>query len=253
MKARLALVLVSAVFLATVLLPRPGQGEPLVADLSEHLIGITTGFSGTDLLMFGATDGPGDVIVVVRGEPQRVTLRRKERTVGLWLNRQRLVLSGVPGFYAVASNRPLDEIAGPLVLELHQIGTKRLDFRIDDGGDGLDARARAAAFAAVIRIKSDQGLYQADVGKLSFLGNQLFRTDLHLPANVPTGTYDVLVILLRDGQVASIKSTPLRVDKVGIGAAVFDFAYRHGALYGIIAVVLALLAGWAAEAIFRRS
>lgn len=246
-------VVIGLAALAAILTCRPAQAEPLVADLSEHLVGITTGFSGTDLLLFGATDGPGDVIVVVRGEPQRLVLRRKERTAGIWLNRQRLVVSGVPGFYAVASNRPLEEIAAPLVLALHQVGSRRLDFDIEEGGEGLDARQRAEAFAAVTRIKTEQGLYQAGAGELIFLGNQLFRTDVHLPANVPTGTYDVLVILLRDGQVASIKSTPLRVDKVGVGAAVFDFAYRHGALYGIIAVVLALLAGWGAEAAFRRS
>jgi len=246
-------VVIGLAALAAILICRPVQAEPLVADLSEHLVGITTGFSGTDLLLFGATDGPGDVIVVVRGEPQRLVLRRKERMAGIWLNRQRLVVSGVPGFYAVASNRPLEEIAAPLVFALHQVGSQRLDFDIEEGDAGLNARQRAEAFAAVTRIKTEQGLYQVGAGKLTFLGNQLFRTDVHLPANVPTGTYNVLVILLRDGQVASIKSTPLRVDKVGVGAAVFDFAYRYSALYGIIAVVLALLAGWGAEAAFRRS
>ncbi|MBZ0324908.1 MAG: TIGR02186 family protein [Alphaproteobacteria bacterium] len=251
MSARPALAALA--LLAAILGSRPAQAEPLVADLSQHLVGITTGFSGTDLLLFGATDGPGDIIVVVRGESQQVILRRKERTAGIWLNRQRLVVSGVPGFYAVASNRPLEEIATPLVLALHQVGSGRLDFHIEEGDDALTAQGRADAFAAVTRIKTKQGLYQARAGKLSLLGNQLFRTDIHLPANVPTGTYNVLVILLRDGQVASIKSTPLRVDKIGVGAAVFDFAYRHSALYGIIAVVLALLAGWGAEAAFRRS
>ena len=42
-------------------------GQPLVADLSAHEISITTGFSGTELLLFGATEGEGDVIVVIRG------------------------------------------------------------------------------------------------------------------------------------------------------------------------------------------
>ena len=31
----------------------------LVADLSSHLIAITTGFTGTEVLLFGAKEGPG--------------------------------------------------------------------------------------------------------------------------------------------------------------------------------------------------
>ena len=41
--------------------------EGLVADLTSHLIAITTGFTGASVVLFGATDGPGDVIVAVRG------------------------------------------------------------------------------------------------------------------------------------------------------------------------------------------
>ena len=39
----------------------------LVADLSSHLIAITTGFTGTEVLLFGAKEGPGQVVMIVRG------------------------------------------------------------------------------------------------------------------------------------------------------------------------------------------
>ncbi|HEX3065649.1 MAG TPA: TIGR02186 family protein, partial [Dongiaceae bacterium] len=60
--------------------------EPLVADLSNHLIAITTGFTGAQVLLFGATDGPGDVVVVVRGPTGRAVVRRKDRVFGIWIN-----------------------------------------------------------------------------------------------------------------------------------------------------------------------
>ncbi|HEX7967714.1 MAG TPA: TIGR02186 family protein, partial [Stellaceae bacterium] len=41
--------------------------EPLIADLTSHFIAITTGFTGTNVVLFGATDGSGDVIAIVRG------------------------------------------------------------------------------------------------------------------------------------------------------------------------------------------
>lgn len=41
--------------------------QQLVADLSSHLIAITTGFTGTEVVLFGTTDGAGDVAIVVTG------------------------------------------------------------------------------------------------------------------------------------------------------------------------------------------
>jgi len=45
----------------------------------------------------------------------------------------------------------------------------------------------------------------------------------------------------------------MRVKKTGIGARIYDFAHRHAAAHGLVAVLIALAAGWAASAAFRRS
>jgi len=42
---------------ATVAGARIAVAASLVADLSNHLIAITTGFTGTDVLLFGAKEG----------------------------------------------------------------------------------------------------------------------------------------------------------------------------------------------------
>ena len=97
------------------------------------------------------------------------------------------------------------------------------------------------------------GLYREKVGRVSFLGNQLFRAEFELPANVPTGSYQVHVFLLRDGRVVSAQTTPLRVDKVGVEAEVFDFAHKQSALYGVVAILVALMAGRLAHIAFRKA
>ena len=45
----------------TLLWTAPARAEALVADLTSHLIAITTGFTGASVVLFGAIDGPGDV------------------------------------------------------------------------------------------------------------------------------------------------------------------------------------------------
>ena len=225
--------------------------QPLVADLSSHLIAVTTGFVGQDLLLFGATDGGGDadVVVVVRGPSTPLVVRRKDRVGGIWINSDELRFDDLPSFYFVAASRPLADIAEPAVLARQRIGIEHLHFDAQGRVRSDGAEFRAAA----IRNLQREGLFGRELGTVTFLGNQLFRSDVHFPSNVPTGSYTVTVYLIRDGVVESAQSTPLSVSKIGIGAWVYDFAYEQSALYGLLAIVLALLAGWLAGTVFRRA
>ena len=228
---------------------RPLQAEPLVADLSDHLIAITTGFTGAEVLLFGATDGPGDVVAVVRGPTGRAVVRRKDRIFGIWVNSAALDFREVPNFYAVASSRPLDQLLTPETAQRYGIGLDTLSIRPDSD---IVSPATSDMLKALIRIKIREGLFRPDAGKVTFLGARLFRADFRFPANVPTGSYLVEILLIRDGKISNAQTTPLVVSKVGVGADIFEFAHRHAAAYGIIAIVIALLAGWAAHLVFRK-
>lgn len=243
----------SLVTAATVAVGAIGAAAPgaanLAVDLSSHLISITTGFTGTDLLLFGATPGQGDVIVVVRGPSTRVAVRRKVQVAGVWVNGPSAEFDNVPALYVLRSSRPVDELL-----------TEQMRRALGIGLDAVQARTaeplppgEAGPFRqALIRRKQALGLYSAEVG-VRFVQEQLFRTNISFPAIVPTGEYRVDVYLVEDGEVVNTQATPLAVTKAGVGAAVFEFAHRYSALYGIIAILLALFAGWLANALFRRS
>lgn len=246
--ARCGAALALAVLLAAA--PGPARAQQVVADLSRHLVAITTGFVGTDVLLFGAIDGDGDVVVIVRGPDRREVVRRKARVGGIWVNVEEQVFADAPAFYAVAASRPVAEILSPRLRDRHRIGTESLDLQ---AARPLDA-ARLAQFRdALVRNKVRQGLYLGQPGRVAFLGNRLFRTDLRFPANVPTGTYTVEVLLVRGGGVVSAQTTPLLISKIGIGAEIYRFAHRYAALYGIIAILIALAAGWLASVAFRKA
>jgi len=242
------------VLLAGMLSAGAGRGagaQALVADLSEHLIAISTAFTGTEVVLFGSIEPPGDVVVVVRGPPDAVVVRRKAPTAGIWINEASMTFADVPSFYGVASNRPVREFASEAALERHNIGLDSL--RLDAVAPEQYNPEQIAAFrAGLIRNMQEQGVYGADIGRVAFLGDRLFRTTLSFPANVPTGQFIVSVLLFRNGEVVAAQTTPLFVSKIGLGAEVFTFAVRHGAAYGAIAIVLAVASGWLASVIFRR-
>ena len=227
------------------------RAEALVADLSSHLIAITTGFQGSELLLFGATDGDGDVVVLVRGPEEPLKVRRKDRIGGIWVNREEVTFEKVPVFFRMASNRPVGDFVPYALLSRHQLGLSFLE--ISAAEEESVAQAEMVSFrAALIRGKTREGLYAPGEGKVTFLGDRLFRTNVVFPPNVPTGTYTIEVFLIRDGHVVGAQTTPLIVSKVGLGAEVFLFAHRHAAFYGILSVILAMLAGWLGAVAFRR-
>lgn len=228
--------------------PVPAAAAPLIADLSNYLVAITTGFTGTNVLMFGATDGPGDIVVTVRGPLTDVAVRRKERIAGIWINRESLEFGQVPSFYAMASSRPIGDMLDSGLMQRQQVGEANLALLLPDAPTPEVEEFRRA----LVQVKQRQGLYVTEPGKVSFLGNQLFRTELRFPSNVPVGSYLVEVLLVRDGKVVSAQTTPLVISKIGLGATIFQFAHTQSLAYGVIAVLIALLAGWIAYLAFRR-
>jgi uncharacterized protein (TIGR02186 family) len=230
--------------LGLLLCATPARGQSLVADLTTHLIAITTGFTGASVVLFGATDGPGDIVVTVRGPDREMTVRRKQRVAGIWVNTRQMTFAKVPSFYAIAATRPIDEIISPATAALYHLGISNL---------GLEPVTPAPApVVDEFRVALDQaqqkaGLFVPRLAKVEFLGERLFRATISFPSNVPTGTYLVEVFLVRDKDVLSGQTTPLVVSKVGMDAEVYQFSHRQPGFYGAIAVLTAMMAGWLAS------
>ncbi|MFD2262969.1 TIGR02186 family protein [Lacibacterium aquatile] len=237
--------------LALLALPSAARAQAVIADLTQHLIAITTGFTGTDVTLFGATDGESDLIVIVRGPENKVTVRRKERILGLWLNAHSATYEGVPGFYAIAATKPIGDILRGEMLVRQQIGVENLALvpTRDDLSDGDQLAFREA----LIRGKQQTGLFSSQIGTVTTLGNRLFRTALVLPSNVPVGYYQVHVYAVRGGQIVGAQTTPLEVQQIGAAAELSDLAHVHGLIYGLLAIGASILVGWLGSLVFRRA
>ena len=228
----------------------PAHGAAILADLSSHIIAIGGGFTGDSVVLFGSIDGPGDIVAVVRGPERDIAVWRKAKAAGIWVNAESVTFKDIPSFYAVAASRPVAQLIQPDAAALHRIGAAHLRYE----ASRPVAPDRVREFSkALIEQQEQAGLYAPDIGKVTFLGERLFRATLSFPANVPTGNYLIQVFLVRDGEIVSGQTTPLVVSKVGLDAAVYDFATREAAAYGAIAVFTALMAGWLASLPFRRA
>jgi len=222
----------------------------LVMDLSAARVSITSAFQGEKLLLFGMFDPPGEVVVVVSGPPARETVMRKERFLGLWLNTGRQGFDDVPAYYYIAASQPLQRLlargTGGEILSLED----RMSTVRSVGQRESDELTRFRV--GLVDVKRREGLFPADIGQVTIQANRLFRVDLPFPSRLPEGVYDVRAYLLRDGKIVAAVSRPLPVSKVGFNAQLAGWAGQEGALYGVGAILMALLVGWFGGAIVRR-
>lgn len=222
----------------------------LIVDLSRARVSITSAFQGESILMFGMFDPPGEIVVVVQGPAARETVMRKQRVLGLWLNTGRQSFDDVPAYYAIAASQPLQRLlargAGGEILSLEdRLSTIK-------PATARDAAELARFRVGLVDVKRREGLYPAAIGQVTVQAGRLFRVDLPFPSRLPEGVYEVKAYLLRDGVIVAAVSRPLPVGKVGFSAQLAGWANTEGALYGLGAILMALVAGWLGGAVLRR-
>ena len=225
--------------------------DNLVTDLSESTVEISSTFSGADILLFGAYDGQknDDIIVVVTGQKGNIKVDKKEKKFGIWMITESVKFLNVPKYYYIASNRKIEEITNK-----SEIKKRKLDFnnfelknnKIDN--KNLDKKW----YEALKRNMKKKQFWKIEENSIKLNKNTLFRKTLSLPSNVSTGIYNVKILHYRKGNLISQEESKIRIDKTGISANIYDIAQNFSAIYGIIAVFIALFFGWFTNFIFRR-
>lgn len=241
---------------------QPGDvASDLPAAVAEERITVSSDYRGSFVTVFGVNPdrrGRGDIVVVVRGPNESAIVMRKQRVLGLWVNTNPVRFSEAPAFFAVLSNRPLRQIANPQSIWRYQLdpaASAQLASTVPAGADP------AAYRGALVRLRRAQGLYQEYSGRasqgrrggLTMYQGGLFRAVVRLPANAPIAEYHADTYLFREGRLISSQRIPVNIARVGFERSIHDLATNASVLYGLVTVLIALAAGWAAAVLFRRA
>jgi uncharacterized protein (TIGR02186 family) len=243
--------------LAFILLCSPAvAGEAIVTGLSQNKVQITADFTGSDILVYGAvkrdapapTGTPLEVIVTLEGPSTPIIVRRKQRVAGIWVNGDAVRIGAAPSFYAVTTTGPLDQILNKNEDLRYGITLSRSISTTEISVETMDFPLFTQALR---RIRASQDRYRISSGTVQLVEDTLFRTDFALPANVTEGVYTVRLFILRQGLVIDSQERVINVRKTGIERYLYNLAHQQPLLYGIISLLMAAIAGWAASEIFR--
>lgn len=225
--------------------------EEVVAGLSRDQVSITATFDGSDLFIYGAVkrdepmndEVPLEVIITVSGPSLPVSVRKKDRRFGIWVNTDSAELAGAPSYYAVVTTAPLSEVLSPAADLRHRITAARaIKSLYFDQGDFSEA---------LLRIRAENGLYVNLEGAVKFREQTLFSTELALPSNLVEGDYLAKFFLTRNGEVVDVHTQMIPVKKVGLERWIYNLAHQQPLVYGLLSLFIAISAGWLASAFFR--
>lgn len=234
------------------------QASPrLVPDISSRAVEIQYSFTGAELLLFGAILYPGgrpprrpaEVVVVLKGPVQPITVREKQKIAGIWMNADSHRFRSAPGFYAVASSRPIGELVDERTAAIYELGLQNL--QLSPGGGAQPDKERRFE-AGLLDLRRREGLYVEDPDGVEISEGVLYRARIFIPSQVPVGTFTAETFLIDRGKVIAAATKEITVDKSGFERFVAESADRYSLLYGLAAVLLPLLLGWAAAELFRR-
>ncbi len=248
--------LVAALLLLLLAGPLAAQSPRLVTDLSQSRIDISYRFAGAELLIFGAIQYPGGrvpaeppgIAVVLRGPSDPITVRKKARVAGIWVNAQALRFESTPGFYAVATTRPVRDLLDERNAAIYEIGLNHLQL---SPATAADLETTRSFQDGLVKLRTAERLFVEQPYGVQVTDRILYRARIPIPSAVPVGNYQAEIYLIENngdgaGRVRARTTAPVIIDKSGFERAIYVFAQEQSLLYGLFAVALALGMGWAA-------
>lgn len=227
----------------------------LVPEISQHQVEVRQGFTGADLLLYGAILDPAgtraaqdyDIVVVLKGPVQSIVLREKSKVAGIWVNAANTQFRSAPSFFALASSRPVRDIVDEKTAAIYELGLDKL--QLSPIGV-IDPALQHRFSAGLVDLMARQGLYREDGHGVAISGQVLYSARIALPSQVRTGTYTAETFAIRQGRVITSAVTRVDVTKQGFERFVAEQAAGNGLLYGLFAVFVSVGMGWLAGRLF---
>jgi len=187
-------------------------------------------------------------VITVSGPAEKLHVRKKSKHAMIWLNTETIEIDSAPSFYAVASTGALKEVLNNTENLKYKISIREV---IRSIGNPATIQNPTDFTEGLIRIRSENKLYQDLDNSISLTDETLFATTINLPSNLVEGEYTIRFLLARDGKVIDQLSTTIPVNKVGLERWIFDLSRQQPLIYGLLSLFIAISAGWLASAVFR--
>ena len=204
-------------------------------------------YGGATVRVEGARDADGTIIVAVRGPTVTEVFKHDGRAGFLWVNTNKVAISEVPSLWLVFSSERVGACLPRAVIDQYGLDQAALKKQMRIQCKACDQEQIAEEY---LNYKTVQGSYRQASGNFRMVAARAagvsdpsYRFEFELPRCATPGEYRVLVLECRGGEVTASSEVPLRVVEVGFPSFISGMASQHASYYGMLSVLVALLAG----------
>ena len=246
------LFLCSFVFLCHDIYPAQNDGVISNASISPNNIEVNTFFNGTQVVVNAGIAKCNNVIIKLEGIDEEMVLNRKGQKVIIWLNVAQITIKSALNIYILSCSDKLENICSNTEQENELLGynslKKRIIFESTEPLTGIE-------FEEFIKLKEKSGSYKIlnnIVMKKDLYGNNILNTTIDIPSTMPSGKYRVIIYSFKDKYLVDKSVLNFSVKKVGLPNLITNLSKDSPALYGILAILIAMTAGIVIGLIFTK-
>jgi uncharacterized protein (TIGR02186 family) len=225
--------------------------------VAPNHVNIDLNYHGATLSVTGENQAGDDLIIRIGNQAGEAHYKYMGKAGGLfWMKKGDVTFKNVPGVYLLYSSRELGNLLDEAGLKANLIGYRALQEVTEMEAASSELQADESGWKnEFFRFKENQNLYAIHTGTVTRQhgqDNDTYQVEVAWPYQAPPGNYTVEVMAVRDGRVVERAEALFTVDRSGIVAWLSDLAFNKAALYGIMAVVIAIIAGFAVGMIFKK-
>jgi len=193
--------------------------------------------------------------LIVQGPNQEMKMSIRGKRLGLWMAVGTAVFEDAPAFYQCQTTKPISDIASPETALKNGLGFEKIKeemgLKVEKSGSKADDEG--VWKDEFVRFKQSTGVFSLEESALTVAnqggGVETIEGKIELPARSPEGSYRVTLLGFEDGNLVANAQETLSVRMENSVGFLRDLALEHGWIYGILAVVVALLAGFGVGAL----
>ena len=224
------------------------SNEYIISKVSNEKISISANFEGSNILIYGAInldDQKNDLIIEIIGPTVSNLILKKEKKLGIWINKNTEKIINLPSFYFIAGTNRINKSSLMFNNKIKGIGIDNIINKINNNLI-LDKYKDE-----IVKIKIKKGKYFEDTKSIELKKDILFSTSIDLPSNLIEGNYITKMHVLKNDQIIQTSEKTIEVRKIGIEKWLYNLAYENSLFYGILSLFLAISFGWLASEVFR--
>ena len=220
-------------------------------DISENNIKIETNFIGKEVIIFGILNNNQETILTIKGPEKNAVIQKKERILGFWFNTKQITYNQIPSIFFIASSNEIKDILPTSTIIKEELSFNYLLENKTSQRNFISDIALDTWKNNFVRIKKNKNLFKEyNIDKID---NKLFQTRIFFPAKSIPGEYKVNVYQIKNNLILNNKEKIITLKKSGVGSQIYHFAHKNAAAYGLFTIIFAILSGFLAATLFRRS